>query len=361
MSDILPSTGATKATSTDVSNCDVSDIRAVTSICESINKCIVELQNANNIFAGNIPRQAFVTFATPDYRWGVIAWLRSLRLVSDKPVFILATKDIEIPNDLKDVYIVMIPVLYEDRSVFKRDELRYMLTKLWVFAIQALDRIFYVDVDCIFLKSADELFERKGFLVCPDYVVNRDEDGFNAGVMVFSPSVGLRDRIFSQIPSTSSFDGNDQKILNIVLRDSVILIDEKYNLLRHFRYFGNISPDKDIRIVHFIIKKPWECPYRESPDAMLVDLDDIWTSFLSPSERLELIAEWRRSIFHLSERRRFDAQEFVLSSDDAREFVLASEERMKERLKKIRLFARLQLIVVTALAIAVVATLLLRP
>lgn len=94
---------------------------------------------------------------------------------------------------------------------------------------------------------------------------------------------------------------------------------------------------------------------------MLVDLDDIWTSFLSPSERLELIAEWRRSIFHLSERRRFDAQEFVLSSDDAQKLMLASEERMKERLKKIRLFARLQLIVVTALAIAIVAKLFLRP
>jgi hypothetical protein len=351
MSGVLISVEATKSVSMIASNCDVSNTEAVMAACESINKRIVELQNTLNIFVDNAPRHAFITFATPDYRWGVIAWLRSLRLISDKPAFIFTTREIAIPEDIDGVYIVLIPVLYENEAVFKRHEARYMLSKLWIFAGLVLDRVFYADADCVFLKPVDELFERDGFLVCPDYVVNREENGFNAGVMVFSPSLDLRDQIFTQITATSSVDGEDQKILNIVLRDIVIYISENYNLLRHFQYFGKSSLRGDVRVLHFIVKKPWECPYRELPDAMLVDLDDVWTSFLSPEERLELIAEWRRSIFYLSERRRFDAQEFML----------ASEERTKKRLKKIRSLARLQLIVMAILAIAIVAKLFLRP
>jgi lipopolysaccharide biosynthesis glycosyltransferase len=92
--------------------------------------------------------------------------------------------------------------------------------------------------------------------------------------------------------------------LNQILIDDVVFIDEKYNLFRHYHYFGNDAARADIRILHFVIKKPWDIFYKETVDAQLVYLDDLWTSFLSDHERSELIAHWRKNIFLVSEQQR---------------------------------------------------------
>ncbi len=288
------------------SSYEAKDREGVDSVCHNLNRAVEDIIAVAGLFSDGDPRHAFVTFATPEYRWGVVTWLRSLRRVSNKPVFLLVSRLMTLPADVDGVYMIEIPALYDARSTYERSEFRHVLSKLWIYSLTTLDRVFFVDADCIFLQPVDELFDRSGFLVCPDYVVWRKNETFNSGVMVFTPSEALRQRVFDAIQTVPSNNGGDQTFLNKVILDDVIFIDEIYNFTRHFYYFSNGSAKTDIRIIHYIVKKPWELQYREMPDAMLVDLDDLWTSFLTPEERCELISEWRRSIFHISERQRFE-------------------------------------------------------
>jgi lipopolysaccharide biosynthesis glycosyltransferase len=211
-----------------------------------------------------------------------------------------------IPEGIDGVFMIVVPGLYHDRSNFERVEYVHVLNKLWIFALLALDRIFFVDVDCVFLKPVDELFARREILVCPDYVETRATEKFNSGVIVFCPDKSLLTRIFIEVNVVTSDDGGDQGYLNAILRDEVVCVHEKYNLTRHFKYFSRANDLNDVRIIHYIVKKPWSLQYQETPDGLLVDLDDLWTSYLSPDECRELIADWRRSIFHISERRRIE-------------------------------------------------------
>jgi len=283
----------------------VSAIDEVEAVGRDVNAIVENLIASEGLFRG-APRHAFVTFVTPEYHWGLVVWLRSLRQVSDKPVFVLASREMSVPADIDRVFMIVVPGLYHEGADFDRAEYVHVLNKLWIFTLRALERIFFVDVDCVFLKPVDELFARSEILVCPDYVETRATEKFNSGVIVFCPDQALLTRILLQVNVVTSDDGGDQGYLNAILRDDVVFVHEKYNLTRHFKYFSGASDLGDARIIHYIVKKPWSLQYQETPDAMLVDLDDLWTSFLSAGERGQLIADWRRSIFHISERRRIE-------------------------------------------------------
>jgi hypothetical protein len=284
----------------------VTEIDEVEAVGRELNKIVDDFITSEGLFRNGEPRHAFVTFVTPEYHWGLVVWLRSLRQVSDKPVFLLVSREMRIPQAIDGVFMIVVPGLYHDRSNFERAEYLHVLNKLWIFALLALDRIFFVDVDCVFLKPVDELFARSEILVCPDYVETRATEKFNSGVIVFCPDKALFTRMLLEINVVTSDDGGDQGYLNAILRDDVVFVHEKYNLTRHFKYFSGATDLNDVRIIHYIVKKPWSLQYQETPDGLLVDLDDLWTSFLSPHERGQLIAEWRRSIFHISERRRIE-------------------------------------------------------
>ena len=290
-----------------VTRCNIDQTHDVITIAEALAQTVSDLIAKENLFPGQTKRSAFVSFVTPDYRWGMIAWLRSLRKVSSKPVILLVSRAIDIPPGIPNVYQIVVPALTSDRYTAQRAEFKHTLAKLWIFALTPLTRIFFIDIDCVILGPIDHLFERDAFLVCPDYVENRSSRGFNSGVMVFNPTLALRDHIFATTPGVESNDGGDQGVLNVVLADRVTFIEERYNVLRHFYYFAAKSKTDDMRILHYIVKKPWDLHYRESPDGFLVELDDLWTAFLTRDELLELVKEWRRSIFHISERARIES------------------------------------------------------
>jgi hypothetical protein len=160
---------------------EVRNREGVDSVCRNLNRAVSDIIAAEGLFSDGAPRHAFVTFATPEYRWGLVTWLRSLRRVSDKPIFLLVSRQMPVPADIDGVYMVEIPELYDARSNYDRPEFRHVLSKLWIYALTTLDRLFFVDTDCIFLNSVDDLFDRPGFLVCPDYVVWRKNQTFNSG------------------------------------------------------------------------------------------------------------------------------------------------------------------------------------
>lgn len=299
--DTSPAPGAFRRVETLLAGYSVSQVTAVDAVCAALDSTVAQL-------LADVPShgEAFVTFATPEYRFGLIVWLRSLRKISDRPAIVLVSRPIALPQDIANVYMVQVPALTAETYSFERSEFQHVLSKLWVFALTSLKRVVFVDADCLFLKPVEELFARPGFLVCPDYVEHRKSEKFNTGVLAFSPSEELRQLVFGQLALVDSDDGGDQGALNVILADIVEFADEKFNVLRHFHYFAGPGGISDMRIVHYIVKKPWELQYRETPDAMLVELDDLWTRFLDPDERLELIAHWRRSVFYQSERTRIE-------------------------------------------------------
>ncbi len=276
-------------------------------VAEAIAATVEKIIAAHEVYPASDRRVAYVSYVTPAYKWGLLVWLRSLRKVTDKPVFLFVSRAIELPADARGVYQLVVPGLFEEQYASDRGEFRNVLAKLWTFTLTPLHRVFFIDVDCLILGPLDHLFDDAAFLVCPDYVEHRDTARFNSGVLVFNPTVALRDFVFTTSPGVASYDGGDQGLLNVILADLVTFLPERYNLLRHFHYFRGTAVSPDVRIIHYIVKKPWELAFRESPDGMLVDLDDRWTAFLTHKELLDLVQEWRRSIFTHSERARIES------------------------------------------------------
>ena len=242
----------------------------------------------------------YVTLASPSYEWGLRVLLRSLRKVSQVPVIVLSSQRWIFECSEPNVLFVEVPGLNNVLLKPQRDEFRETLTKLWVFGLTCFRRVTFVDVDCLFLRSIDDLFDLDDFVCGADYVVNSTERGFNSGLLSFEPTRELRDYIFEQAPHTPSRDGGDQGLLNELLRSRVRLLPPEYDVLRHFHHYGGVELKRsEVRMIHYIVKKPWELGARESLDLALADLDDLWTSQLTHDELLELVASWRRTV-HIS-------------------------------------------------------------
>jgi Glycosyl transferase family 8 len=285
---------------------DLRDQRPVEIAGAVLSDTVQALVSASPQFMRNGRKEAFVSLVTPDYRWGMLAWLRSLRKVSDRAVILLVPRAIDVPADIPDVFVVEVPELFNETYVPGRPQYAHVLTKIWIFALTALDRLVFVDIDCLFLGNVDALFDSSQFLAVPNSLHSLGTGRFNSGVLAFCPSPNLRRNVFRKIAELESHMGGDEDALNQILLDDVVFMDEKYNLFRHFHYFGDDKNRTDTRILHFVIKKPWEMFYRETGDGMLVYLDDLWTGFLSDSERSDLIAFWRRHLFTVNEQHRIE-------------------------------------------------------
>jgi lipopolysaccharide biosynthesis glycosyltransferase len=250
----------------------------------------------------------YVTLASPDYEWGLRILLRSLRRLSSVPVIVLAAPRWSIDCAEEDVVFIDVPSLSNAAYKPDRHEFGATLTKLWIFGLTRFRRITFVDADMLLLKSIDDLFERTGFWAAADYVQDSARRGFNSGLMSFEPTVELRDSIYENAASAKSFDHGDQGLLNTLLWSQVRILPPEYSLLRHYDFFAGVELRRDqVRSIHYINKKPWELWYRESADAALSDLDDLWTRELSHDELRGLVSTWRRRQY-VAERARFEAR-----------------------------------------------------
>jgi Glycosyl transferase family 8 len=297
---MIPFQGAQKAF-------DAAEQRQIEIAGNTLRDSIDALIESGVMFPGGAVRQAFVSLVTPDYRWGALAWLRSLRRYSQRTVILLVAREIALPDDLvSNVFQLQVPELYHQHYQHKRPEFRHTLSKLWVFALTCIDRIAFVDIDCIFLGDVEALFTSERFMVTPDHAMDETSAEFNSGVFAFSPNTHLRRKLFLALAEAESPEGGDQGALNSIFKGDVTFLDRRYNFLRYQDFYLGRMQAQDVRILHYIMKKPWEIYYRLSGDGMLTDLDDMWTDCLSDEERRELIALWRRQIFKVSERDRIE-------------------------------------------------------
>jgi Glycosyl transferase family 8 len=241
-------------------------------------------------------RVCYVTLASPSYEWGLRVLLRSLREVSQVPVIVISARRWNFACEEPDVLFVEVPGLVNPGYRPIRDEFAETLTKLWVFGLTCFRRVTFVDADCLFLRSIDDLFDADGFLAGPDYVVSAAQRGFNTGLFSFQPTRELRDLIFERARHTDSADGGDQGVLNELLRSRVRLLPPEYDVMRHFHYYAGLELKRgEMRLIHYIVKKPWDLSVGEPGIGALSDLDDLWTQQLTRDELLALIAWWRRT------------------------------------------------------------------
>ena len=251
------------------------------------------------------PPVAYITLATPDYEWGTRVLLRSLRRHTSIPILVMTPSKYSLQSDVQDVFSIEVPTLYRPANGVRK-EFAQTFTKLWVFSLTNFRRIVFLDSDTLVLRSLDNLFEGDEFLVCRDSVEHVELGAFNSGLMAFTPKPQLFERVAEEGATAPTKDGGDQGVLNSLFRDEVKYLGSEFNAIKHYLYFRR--PDvrqQDLRMVHYIVKKPWELWYREITDAFCVELEDLWTSELNRTELLELITHWRRSQF-IAERSRFD-------------------------------------------------------
>lgn len=285
----------------------VAEVDEMTEVATQLDACVRPLLDEERIWKRNGRSCAFVTLATPEYAFGLKVLVRSLRTHSSYPIIVLTDRRWNFETECHGIYFVAVPGLYDSRYSPERSEIRSTLTKLWMFSFLCLDRVVFLDADCLVKKPIDDLFDLQGLSCAPDFVENPTSNRFNSGLIAFTPSRELRDKVFGEANSHVSYDHGDQGLLNSILLPIVKFLPPEYNFARHYLFFHGAEASSDaIRVLHYIIKKPWELWYRETPDVALLAADDEWTMHLTHQELLELVAHWRRSQF-LAERARFES------------------------------------------------------
>lgn len=241
-------------------------------------------------------RVAYVLVGTEDYARGVEVVVRSLRAVSDAPILLLAAGNWHPALRAKDLAVLAVPEIVKldlERSGAPR--FRRTLTKLWAFSFVSLDRLVFLDSDCLVQQPIDDLFDGAGFAAAPDLLSNQPRPVFNSGVFAVSPTATMRQSLFANLPTTPSFDGGDQGILNVLLGDDMDWLPARDNYLRTYEF---IMPGaaSNARILHYSAKKPWTAQSEIAGDQTLLELDDIWTEKLDRAGLMALIGGWRRRI-----------------------------------------------------------------
>jgi glycogenin glucosyltransferase len=256
-------------------------------------------------FLHNGKQVAFVTLCTPSYYFGLIGLVRSLRRYSKIPLICLVDCDYEYDRStLDNVFFVRVPRLKNNHYNPNRKEFCSVFSKLWAFGLSRFHQIVFLDSDVCILSPIDHLFSVKTPAFAPDYVDHRHTHRFNSGVFAISPADSEFRDLIAFAKTAESYDGGDQGVLNNFYAGRHHWLPSTYNTLKHQAHYaeGVTLQEKDIAIIHYIVKKPWEIKYREIADTFLIELESKWTENLTKQELLQLIKHWRREVFFLYER-----------------------------------------------------------
>ncbi|CAM3634599.1 glycosyltransferase [Isoptericola cucumis] len=246
-------------------------------------------------------RCAYVTVVSGSYHHGARALANSLRRVTDVPLVALCTPDADKAALAAsgiltlDVPPIANPVLRSIAAGGRRQKVQERFaatyTKLHVFRLDFLDRAVYVDSDAVVKHNIDDLFAGDDFAAVPDAGLDRPDPGvFNSGVFAFTPSYPTFERMMSRLAHTPSYDGGDQGFLNVFFDSWRALPPEDNMTKRIFSHHPELFGDEDVRVLHYVGKKPWEPGDDDRYDL----LDRQWLDHLSDTEKNELIRDLRR-------------------------------------------------------------------
>lgn len=215
----------------------------------------------------------FVTVCNKEYLIGFEVMLKSLiennpRIVSENIPFTIISNDLTF-DDLttsKKIHDNILLKNYDEYKYKKIDELKSDqtgfgdYTKYEIFSLSDYDKLIFLDSDTIILGNIDYLIDyREDFGAVRELYI----DQFNTGVMVIGRKF-LSEKITDDLINLTLLYGItehfDQDIINLYFNDVINVIPIEYNYLKTYskQVFVNTGLPKYIKILHFIVKKPWQ-------------------------------------------------------------------------------------------------------
>jgi glycogenin glucosyltransferase len=215
----------------------------------------------------------FVTVCNKEYLIGFEVMLKSLidnnpRVVVDNLPFVIITNDLN-PEDLvtsRTIYDNIHIKRYDDSKYSQIEELKKKqmafgdYTKYEIFSLTEFKKIIFLDSDTIILGNIDHLIDFKESFGC---VRELFIDQYNTGVMVIGNEY-LNPKITEDLINLTNIYGItehlDQDIINSYFMDVITPIPLEYNYLKIYskQIFKNLGLPKYIKIVHYVVKKPWQ-------------------------------------------------------------------------------------------------------
>jgi glycogenin glucosyltransferase len=215
----------------------------------------------------------FVTVCNKEYLIGFEVMLKSLidnnpRIVEENIPFTIISNDLT-NEDLfvgRQIYNNTViknfdPTKYKDIDELKKQKNFFGdYFKYEIFSIDNTDKIIFLDSDIVVLGNIDYLIDFKN-----DFGGVRDLyiDQYNTGVLVIGKKY-LNQKITNDLISQTLLYGitehSDQDIINNYFCDVITEIPLSYNYLKTYskQIFQNVGLPKHIKILHFIVKKPWQ-------------------------------------------------------------------------------------------------------
>ena len=215
----------------------------------------------------------FVTVCNKNYLIGFEVMLKSLventpRIISENIPFTIISNDLNIED------LIVSKKIYQNISIKRYDESKYTqieelkkkqmafgdYTKYEVFSSSGYDKVIFLDSDILVLGNIDYLIDFK-----EDFGAIRELyiDQFNTGVMVISKKY-LTEKITQDLIEITNRHGItehlDQDMINFYFQDIITPIPIEYNFLKiyHKNIFHNTGLPKYIKIIHYVVKKPWQ-------------------------------------------------------------------------------------------------------
>jgi len=151
-----------------------------------------------------------------------------------------------------------------------RPDLREKFAVLHVWAMEVYETVIFLDADTFVQNSIDGLINMdlkgKAVGVTKDIRERKWVETFNSGVMVLHPSLQEHQRLIQLLGSGLQFDFimSDQGFLNEVYRNNwheIGFVNNANLALYAFqREFWDQHKLEDINIIHYTMRKPWNCP-----------------------------------------------------------------------------------------------------
>jgi len=215
----------------------------------------------------------FVTVCNKSYLIGFEVMLKSLidnnpRVLKENIPFTI------ISNDLTEDDLVVANKIYPNITIVTFDTEKYKniealkaenmafgdYTKYEIFSIQNVDKIIFLDCDVVILGNIDNLIDYEcGIGAVRDIYI----DQFNTGVIVIGKKYLHQNITQDLIDLTIKYgitEHLDQDIINVYFEGEFEEIPLSYNFLKtyHKALFKNSELAKHIKVLHYIVKKPWQ-------------------------------------------------------------------------------------------------------
>ncbi len=215
----------------------------------------------------------FVTVCNKDYLIGFEVMLKSLidnnpRVVKEDIPFLIISNDLT-SEDLSTSRKIHNNILLKRYDTSKYDEIEEMkkkqmafgdYAKYEIFSVEDVDKIIFLDSDILVLGNIDKLIDSQcGFGAVRELYI----DQYNTGVMVISKKY-LNQKTTEDLINITNLYGItehlDQDIINFYFNDVITPFPIEYNYLKTYskQIFKNTGLPKYIKILHFIVKKPWQ-------------------------------------------------------------------------------------------------------